>query len=524
VVSSSDDRTVRVWDAKTGKQKHVMRGHEGIVMAAAFSPNGQMIVSGSADCTVRVWSSATGMQQHVMNGHDKGVRLCTFSPDNRYIVSGSSDYTLRLWDVTTGIQQCVMNGHAGRVNSVTFSRDGKLVISSSNDYTIRIWDAVTGAQYHTMHTGGLGEVRSVAFYVDTGRFISVSYDWDRNDHAICAWDLRVTTGPEPLYMRGHEGTINSVVISGNNRFMMSGSSDCTIRLFSFGDAQLTTLNLHESSVNSVTVSPDNQSIISGSDDCTVLVWDISEGTRQDVISNHEGQVTTIAFSPTGQLVVAGFHDGTIRMWNVATGTQQHTMIGHEFSIHSVAFSPDGDFIASASRKDIRVWDTATGAQRHVFDCIETGQSVAFSFDNQHVVSAWTGMGLRNIIRDMADKRDMADPIPLANSQPLIEEGLLEARALVWNASSGAKLDRDTVMHEDIVATTLRLVRSVPDTPYILDDDGWVSYRVARGVKKRLCWLPGERRGRNIASHGQKVCIGASSGAITILDFSNVAYV
>jgi WD40 repeat protein len=518
VVSSSDDRTVRVWDAKTGKQKHVMRGHEGVVMAAAFSPNGQMIVSGSADCTVRVWSSATGMQQRVMNGHDKGVRSCTFSPDNRYIVSGSSDHTLRLWDITTGTQHCVMNGHDGWINSVAFSHDGKLVVSGSDDCTIRVWVVATGEQYPTtMCADELYEVHSVAFLFNTHLILSGS-----RDCTIRVWNP--STGTEAWYMRGHEDTVNSVVTSGDSRFMVSGSSDRTIRLFTFGDLQLTILNIHESSVNSVAVSPDNQSITSGSDDCTVLVRDISEGTQQHAISNHKIQVTSIVFSPTGQLVVAGFYDGTIRMWNVATGTQQHTMIGHEFSIHSVAFSPDGDSIASASLKDIRVWDTATGAQRHVFDCIETGQSVAFSFDNQHVVSAWAGINIGKIIRDMADKRDVADPIPLANSQPLIEEGLLEARALVWNASSGAKLDRDTVMHEDIVATTLRLVRSVPDTPYKLDDDGWVSYRVARGVQKRLCWLPGERRGKKIASYGRKVCIsGASSGAVTILDFSNVAH-
>jgi WD40 repeat protein len=262
VVSSSDDCTVRVWDAKTGKQEHIMRGHEGIVMTAAFSPNGQMIVSGSADCTVRVWSSATGMQQRVMHGHDKGVRSCTFSPDSRYIVSGSSDYTLRLWDVTTGTQHCVMNGHDDWVNSVAFSRNGELVISGSGDCEIRVWNAVTGAQHYVMRTNELWDVHSVAFLVNTDRIVYVS----RDVCGICVWDP--TTRIEPLYMRCHEKTINSVAISGDKRFIASGSSDCTIGLFAFGDLQPTILNGHESSVNSVSVSPDNQSIISGSDNCS----------------------------------------------------------------------------------------------------------------------------------------------------------------------------------------------------------------------------------------------------------------
>ena len=54
-MSGSEDETVRVWDAASGAELLVLRGHEGKVLAAAFSPDGARIVSGSEDETVRVW-------------------------------------------------------------------------------------------------------------------------------------------------------------------------------------------------------------------------------------------------------------------------------------------------------------------------------------------------------------------------------------------------------------------------------------------------------------------------------------
>src|SRR5262249_57087063 len=57
VVTASNDRTARVWDAAGGKQIAVLSGHDALVQSAAFSPDGSRVVTASADKTARVWDA-----------------------------------------------------------------------------------------------------------------------------------------------------------------------------------------------------------------------------------------------------------------------------------------------------------------------------------------------------------------------------------------------------------------------------------------------------------------------------------
>ena len=175
IASGSQDKTVRLWEAASGRQLRVLAGHGDDVISVAFSPDGRTIASGSWDNTVRLWDAASGRPLRVLAGHEAPVRSVAFSPDGRTIASGSYDNTVRLWEAASGRRLRVLEGHGGWVWSVAFSPDGRTIASGSDDNTVRLWEAASGRRLRVLEGHG-GWVRSVAFSPDGRTIASGSYD------------------------------------------------------------------------------------------------------------------------------------------------------------------------------------------------------------------------------------------------------------------------------------------------------------------------------------------------------------
>lgn len=97
LVSAGEDRTIRLWDSSGNSLGEPIRGHEGIVYSAQFTPNGQRLVSGGQDGTVRLWDLEGEPIGQPFEGHSGRVLSLAVSPDGNWIASGGVDRTLRLW-------------------------------------------------------------------------------------------------------------------------------------------------------------------------------------------------------------------------------------------------------------------------------------------------------------------------------------------------------------------------------------------------------------------------------------------
>ena len=178
MVSGAEDYTVRLWDVETGSMLKVLKGHLDYVSAVATCTavglgdadvaGGRVVVlSGSDDKTVRLWEAETGTLLRVLAGHTdyvQGVASCMLG-GRVVVVSGSCDKTVRLWsllpqvhrpstdevehlrhgaqhgaDAGDGFQ--VLKGHTDYVRAVTCCVAGGrvIVVSSSEDKTVRLWD------------------------------------------------------------------------------------------------------------------------------------------------------------------------------------------------------------------------------------------------------------------------------------------------------------------------------------------------------------------------------------------------
>ena len=144
LVTASEDRTARVWELDGSERVDVLRGHDHAVLSAGFcGPN--RIVTASNDLTAHLW--ARGPDGHFaswreLRGHEGLLTAAACSPDGKQIATVSEDSTVRVWDVESGEQRLLLLGHAGRVHSVVWSHDGKRLLSFSADRTARVWDLV----------------------------------------------------------------------------------------------------------------------------------------------------------------------------------------------------------------------------------------------------------------------------------------------------------------------------------------------------------------------------------------------
>jgi WD40 repeat protein len=193
LASASKDKTIKLWDPKTGTLQRRFDGHAGSALSVAFSSCGQLLASGSYDKTIRLWDPAMSTQQQQnSNRHTDRVNSVSFSPDGGILASGSRDATVRLWDSITGIVQRTLRGHSLPVRAVVFSPDGKLLASGSHDKTIRIWDPCTGALKHVLQSHS-SRVRSVAFSPDSRLLASIS-----NDEVFIIWDSKNGTAIQQI--------------------------------------------------------------------------------------------------------------------------------------------------------------------------------------------------------------------------------------------------------------------------------------------------------------------------------------
>ena len=128
VLSASWDKTLKVWDAATGRCIATLEGHSGDVYGVAVSPDERRVLSVARDNTLKVWDVVTGECVATLEGHSNTVSCVAIFPDGRRVVSGSDDKTLKVWDLATGRCVATLDGHSHYVRCAAFAFCGTFVV------------------------------------------------------------------------------------------------------------------------------------------------------------------------------------------------------------------------------------------------------------------------------------------------------------------------------------------------------------------------------------------------------------
>ncbi len=226
-LATGGDRTVRIWDTKTGHMIAGLNDHSDQVTCAAISADGQLLVSAGGEVTVegrrrdgsdfdlRLWDLAGKRLLHRLTGHTGPVWGVAVSTDKRFALSGGKDATLRLWDLTTGKQVHAFAENDTRVWCAVFAPDGQLALSGGRKHAVYLWD-VASRRLRGVLEGHTGPIMSVAFSSDGRRAVSASLDGSAR-----IWDIE--TARSIAVLAGHDAGLVQAVFSPDGSRVLTAS-------------------------------------------------------------------------------------------------------------------------------------------------------------------------------------------------------------------------------------------------------------------------------------------------------------
>jgi WD40 repeat protein len=423
VISGGADRTVRVWDLRTGAELRPPEPSLGEVTAvAATTVAGKpWVFTGDSQGSIMTWALDVGQVKSINGHHDRVIAVAVTHLDGRAVgISSSHDKSIRVWDLQTG----ELIGDALELKApawsieVMLSEGRPVLVAARADGDVAFIDLATREAVEEPVRGHADAVYAVAVSEIDGHPILVS---GGKDNVAQVWDLaaRPFRVDNPLPARGANARSASFVQApGGPAMAVIGDDRGTLWLRDAHTGALLAepLSVHTDSVMSSAVALlDGKPIaVTAGLDQRIRVWDLSAGAeigapqtvrddeqilapcvatavlrgRPIVATAKVGYVLWVwdladqrvlwALPPTetdlvlavaaaylgGRPVfVAGNGDGTVRMWDAESGGPVGApMSGHEGLVTTVATAVlDGRPIAVAGGQDgtVRVWDLAT---------------------------------------------------------------------------------------------------------------------------------------------------------------------
>ncbi|HEY0551014.1 MAG TPA: serine/threonine-protein kinase, partial [Verrucomicrobiae bacterium] len=165
-------------------------------------------------------------------------------------------------------------------------------------------------------------------------------------------------------LAGHSGPVNSIAFSPDQKFLISGSADGTVRVYEMDRGELQwTAKADIGPITAVTVSRENKLVAAAGGTGLIRLYALPSGSVFQTLRVHSSPLTSAAFSPAGTYLASADEAGTVSLWDYEKGAAGSHWTAHNTPIRALAFAPDGRQLATGGSQDalIRIWNSPDGA-------------------------------------------------------------------------------------------------------------------------------------------------------------------